>query len=58
MGIFKKLFSKKQKSEEILEKKAECWYNNEHEKGEVFRGDLPYGTGGSENAFMEMSNSH
>ena len=34
MNFLKKLFSKKQKSEEIPEKKNECWYNNAHEQGE------------------------
>ena len=34
MNFLKKLFSKKQKNEEIPEKKNECWYNNAHESVE------------------------
>ena len=34
MNIFKKLFSKKQKSQEPSPKEPECWYNNIHEQGE------------------------
>ena len=57
MNIFKKLFGSKKKKEIKEEKKTECWYNDAHEKGEALRGDTPYGTGGSENIFMAISNS-
>ena len=40
MNIFKKLFRKKEKEEE---KKEECWYNNEHEKGEAVRNGIGVG---------------
>ena len=51
--LFRRLFPKREKPSK--EKKPESWYNSQHEKGEVVRGDLPYGTGGSENAFMNMT---
>ena len=51
MKFLKKLFSKKPKSEEILRKKNECWYNNAHEKGEAVRGSVPFGVGGSNHSY-------
>ena len=56
MNIFKKLFSKKNKSKDVSEKKPEAWYNDAHEKGEVAKEGFPYGTGGSESIFMAISN--
>ena len=50
MGILKKLFSKKQKSEGIPEKKNECWYNNAHEQGE-HHDAVPMDAAGSVNSF-------
>ena len=47
MNFLKKLFSKKQKSEEIPEKKNECWYNNAHELGEAARNSSALESGGS-----------
>ena len=49
-----RLFSKRKKP--VEEKKSESWYNDQYEKGEVARGDLPYGTGGSETTFMSIAN--
>ena len=50
MKFLKKLFTKKQKNEEIPEKKNECWYNNAHEKGDAVLGSVPFGVGGSNNS--------
>jgi hypothetical protein len=49
MNIFKKLFRKKEKEE----KKEECWYNNEHEKGEAVRNCI--GVGASSGGGLDMA---
>ena len=46
MNFLKKLFTKKQKSEQIPEKKNECWYNNAHELGEAARNSSALESGG------------
>ena len=52
MKFLKKLFTKKQKSEEIPEKKTECWYNNAHESVESNLGIPMEGAAlSSDNAF-------
>lgn len=50
MNIFKKLFSKKPKKQELPKKEPECWYNNAHEQGEN-HDVLPFDAAGSPNLF-------
>ena len=61
MNFLKKIFKRKKvtipRDKNENKKEPECWYNNVHEKGEALRGDMPYGTGGSEGIFMNIANS-
>ena len=52
MRILSKLFAifkKPKKNEDI--KEPDFWYNNQHEKGEIYRGNTASGASGNGNGF-------